>query len=338
MMWPALLLLAATSSAGPPLMAYAGSSPRPAECRSSADSGELWEQARGQAARRFCLLLARAYARLASAPGEALELARKAEALQPAAVEPRVVQGRAQLRLGDWDGAYTALASSVLQAGRPLGDVYALRELAVAAAQTGRLAEARSAYRSLVSRAGFIEEPAFAKRIALEAAPVLLQGNEADVSDAIVFLNEARRGVAVPGLSDLLVAELALCLDRAGKAEDAEIVLKELNGAWSLTRWFSERERVLLSKSLDHSGQALPKAEFNPLAPMLLEPELFAIIGYAAHITDPRLARTHLKAYLQAGGRAQDWARRQLQALGGESAPPAVPNASGGRGRNPARP
>jgi hypothetical protein len=321
-----VLLAAPAPSDGSALGTFAAASPRSLSCRpaSLSDEGRLWTQVRGGSTRRYCSLLAWGYARLVRAPQAALELAREASALSPAEVEPRVLEGRARLRLGQWDAAYAALAKSVTAKGRPLGDVLSLRELGVAAVATGELAQAVEVYRALVTRVGFSNDPTFARVSVLEAAAALMASGPAGLSDATLYLSDARRQPPVPGLDDLLTALLALSLDRAGKAEQVRILERELGGVWALERFQSARERARLAHASGAAPAELPPRQFSEREPMLAEGELHAAIACAAARTDPRLARVHFQAYLDGpGGKGpfRDWARERLAALGHAGAP-----------------
>ncbi|MGC4089304.1 MAG: hypothetical protein QM756_15735 [Polyangiaceae bacterium] len=209
-MLPALVLQVALLGAPAPapgavsLRTFAAASSRPTACRPALLGAEhgLWERTRGGVTERYCALLAFGYARLGSTPDAALALAREAEKLQPKLSEPRVLAGRALLRRGDFTGAYAALVGSVQQAGRPLGDVAALRELGVAAQLSSHHAEAAAAYRALVPRVAFTGDAALIRIATLEAASVLALEGPAGLSDAILYLSEAERAPSVPGLDD----------------------------------------------------------------------------------------------------------------------------------------
>ena len=91
-------LLAATSSGLEPssLRTLALSSQRPEVCRSSTfGDAELWSASRSSTARRYCLLLARGYARLALTPDEALSFGESAHSLLTNDAEAQVLMGRA---------------------------------------------------------------------------------------------------------------------------------------------------------------------------------------------------------------------------------------------------
>lgn len=310
------------------LVTFAGASPRPALCRpaSLSEDSQLWTRARGGTGRRYCLLLARGYAGLTRTPKAALELSREAGQLLPGEVEPRVLEGRALARLGEWDEAYAALDKSVAAKGRPLGDVMALRELGVAAVVSGRLARAVEVYRALVPRVGFTNDPTLTRVVALEAAAALMATGPAGLADATLYLSDARRQPPVPGLDDLTTALLALSLDRAGKSEQVRILERDVEGAWGLSRFETARDRARLALSASGSAEAssLPPREFAEREPVLADGELHAAIACLAARSDPRLARAELEAYLLSPGGAgpfRDWARERLAALGRAGAP-----------------
>lgn len=309
----ALLAAPARSPEVAALRAYAAASPRPAVCRPARllDENGLWERTRGGVVERYCALLASGYARLRSEPQRALELAQGAEKLNPGEPEARVLAGRASLRLRDFAAAYAALASSVADPRRPLGDVAALREFGVAAHVTGHLTEAAAAYRALVPRVEFTNDPVLIRLATLEAASVLARTGPEGIADAILYLSEARRLRSVPGLEDLSTALLASCLDRAGNHEQAQVLARELEGGFSLERFASQRDRERVSGSAlgGSTGAAQAPFEFSERVPTLAEGELHAAIGFVALRRDARLARAHLEAYSSLGGPYREWAR-----------------------------
>lgn len=315
---PTLLVLLGAQGVEPAaLSTYAAASPRPEICRKSsgADGSQLWGRARGGVTASYCESLAFGYARLTRSPESALELGRKAAALLPEPAEPRVLAGRALVRLGQWDAAYPLLLANATAKGRPLGDVAALRELGVAAMATGHLTEAAAAYRALVPRVAFTQDPLFTRLTVLEAAAALMALGPKGLPDAILYLSDARRAGPVPGLDDLTTALLALALDRAGKSDQAEVVTRELEGAWALERFETERDRKRLAATSPAGPEALPPIQFREREPVLSEGELLAAIAVVGARGDSRLARTALEAYLAgpAGqGSFRDWARARL--------------------------
>lgn len=316
----ALVFLGAPAVEPAELTTYASASPRPESCRRSVDGegSELWARARGGVTDSYCAALAFGYARLRKSPEAALELSRKAAALLPAPAEPRVLAGRALVRLGQWDAAYPLLLANVTAKGRPLGDVAALRELGVAAMATGHLNEAVAAYRALVPRVGFTKDPLFTRLAVLEAAATLMALGPSGLADATRYLSDARRTGPVPGLDDLTTALLALSLDRAAKSDQADVVVRELEGAWALERFVSEAGRARLAGTTSGAAAGAPLV-FRERQPLLVEDELLAAIGVVAARSDTQLARAALQAYLAGATSTRpfhDWAKAKLAALG----------------------
>jgi len=304
-----------------PLTTLSAASPRPAECRGApaGEDSELWSRTRGETTRRYCALLARGYARLDRAPAEALELAETASRLLPSRAEPRVLAGRARVRLGDWDAARALLEVNVSAPGRPLGDVGALRELAIALGVNGRPEQAALTYRLLVPRSEFAQDRLFARTVLLEAAVASMASGPRGLDEALLYLGDARQKAPVPGLSDLTTALFALALDRAGRREQVDVALAELPGVWALERFLSAAEHARLV-GLALPGASAPdsvEAAFSDARPHFVDGELSAALGVAGAPSDPRLARAHLTAYLAGpGGRGPwaDWARARLGA------------------------
>ena len=320
-------LLAATSSGLEPssLRTLALSSQRPGVCRSSSfGDAELWSASRGGTARRYCLLLARGYARLALTPAEALSFGESAHALLTDDAEAQVLMGRAALRLGEFPKAYALLSGHVRARSRPLGDLAALRELGVAALATSNLAQAAEAYRALMPRVSFSQAPSYSQTIALEAASALMATGPGGLADAALFLSEARRHPSPPGSEELLLALSALALEREGRREQSQALVAELSGPWSLERHLTARDRQRILAVTSGEPVALPPITFSPDAPQLAEGELHAAIAVAAFQRDPKLARLHLKAYLLASGEEGGfaaWARERASGVKRAKAP-----------------
>ncbi len=269
-------------------------------------------------AERYCALLGFGYARLTSAPKEALDFAEAASALYPEQPEPTVLAGRARLRMGEWEPAFAALSAAVGAKSRPLGDVAALREFGILAQLTSHLTAAAEAYRSLVPRVAFTEDPTLIRVSVIEAAAVLALNGAAGLADASLYLTDARRQPPVPGLDDLATAFLALCLDRAGSSDQAQVLIRATDLGWGLERFLTRRERARLGNGPEAAGAGTLPVEFFERAPVLVDGELHAAIAYAAFGRDPRLARAHLQAYLQTpGGKGpfKAWAEHLLATL-----------------------
>lgn len=304
------LALGAPDASRGVLATLAAASPRPAVCRvaSGADGSSLWARARKERTSRFCLALARGYAKLESDPQHALGLARDASKMLLAQVEPKVLEGRALLRLGESAAARSALAASVLAPGRPLGDLGSLRELGIASTLTGHTKEAADAYRVLLPRVDVISDRFTARILLLEGAAALLATGPNGTAEALVYLSEARRAEPVPGYQDLTLALLALALDRDGKTEQATAVLGELAGAWTLRRFLSERELASATGApLIPEAKAAERPALER-APVFADGDLHAVIALAALRTDPRLAGDHVAAFEQSPAGKGPWA------------------------------
>jgi hypothetical protein len=156
----------------------------------------------------------------------------------------------------------------------------------------------------------------------LEAAATLMALGPSGLADATRYLSDARRSGAVPGLDDLTTALLALSLDRAQKTDQAEVVLRELEGAWALERFVSEGGRARLAGTAPAAAGTPGKSlaiVFRERQPLLVEDELLAAIAVVAARSDARLSRAALEAYLAGTSRApafRDWAKAKLGALG----------------------
>ncbi|MFO7179373.1 MAG: tetratricopeptide repeat protein [Pseudomonadota bacterium] len=328
---PGLALLATVATSPPAdvrsLAGVAAQSPRPAVCRPTdpATTSALWSAVRGGTARPYCSLLARGMTRLDAAPEQALELAERAAALDVKDPAARVLEGRALLRLGDLDAARERLESVLLAPGAP-SDVRALRELGVAAIHLGRSATATAVYRRVVPRADFASDRYFRRTAVLEAASVLAATGPDGASEAETYLTEARRKAEVPGLEDLTHAFLALCLDRLGRRDQARVVLAGVTNPWGLERFASARDverlaRVVLpDQGLEASEQEVRAVMRRPELgmPVLWDGELHAALALAARSVDPKLARAHLRVYLDGPGRSgpwEPWARGLLRDL-----------------------
>lgn len=317
-----LLSLAVLGAPAPPtLPTLASASPRPRVCRLGAGSleSELWARVRRERAERFCVLLARGYVRLERQPAEAAALAREAGKILPNEAEPRVLLGRALLRMGELEAARDALVASVTAPGRPLGDVAGLRELGIALTLTGRLREAADAYRVLVPRIGFLEDRLLARVAVLEAAAAFMASSPEGAAEAALHLAEARQSEPVPGFQDLTIAMLAVALDRDGKSEQAMVLLEELAGPWSLEQFVTAAENARLVGVEEGPGASTREApSIGDRAPVLAEGEIHAAIGLAAFRKDPKLAAQHLRAFEKGpGGKGPwaAWARTRLAAL-----------------------
>jgi hypothetical protein len=214
----ALLLEVRSSLHDPGLSTAAQSSPRPRECRGSASGSEgLWGRLRGSDVERYCLFLARGYARLSETPGEALLAARAAEALVGPSPAVRVLSGRAQLRLDQPVPAYQQFASAEVADADAFRDPQALHDFARAASLARESAAALRLYRLLASRVALL--PGVRERVfsEVEAAAHVLAFSPGAEEEALGYLAQARREPL--GLSGLIDALRWLALEQSGRHE-----------------------------------------------------------------------------------------------------------------------
>jgi tetratricopeptide (TPR) repeat protein len=229
----ALVLVLAQASGG-------WAAPRPAEC-ASLDGGRasnLWERAKAPELRRYCDLLARGAARLATAPQQdaagaaaaavsrqVLDIADEADHAMPGKAGPDVLRGRALAKVGRWDDALKALREAKSRDERALDDPQSLLAWGRALARTGNAKDAQEAYRALLPRASVL---AAAERGAasIEAGLLAMEAGPQGLDEAIAILRQARRD-AQDAAQTLAVVALALALDRAGEADEARAALAE---------------------------------------------------------------------------------------------------------------
>lgn len=205
---------------------------RPSECgvTGKGRAANAWERAKEPNLRRYCDLVASGTAKLVgSGPLPLVEevprIADEADTLLPGRAAPRVLKGRALLRLGRPADALAALASAAQRDERALDDPVALLAWARANARTGRLAEAAKAYRAALPRTSALSAQ---DRVAasFEAGMAVMAEGPAAIDDAVAMLRQARRG-AEDAMHVASVAALALALDRAGQRDESRAVLAE---------------------------------------------------------------------------------------------------------------
>lgn len=211
-----LLLMAAEAS---DLTLPHGAASRPRACAPSAESarGEPalgarsaspWDRVRQQPLEPLCLALARAQIRLSREPGAALTAARQLTQDWPTRPEPRVLEARALLALGDAAQSFAAWqAAGALS--RELGleplsvhtlSAHALRDYAVAAALAGHVDVAADTYRRLVSLLDAWPDPRHVERLYLEAAWASLRRAPPAYDDALGYLSAAEARARSTGL------------------------------------------------------------------------------------------------------------------------------------------
>jgi hypothetical protein len=317
----ATFLVLAALDAQVEIPAAAAASPRPDSCRPRAGepAGGLWARTRPVAVKRYCVTLARGYARLASNPTQALALARSARTLAPGDAGAGLLEGRALLRLGYVADAWKRLEPFTVAGA--LDDAPSLHDVARAALAAGALDAAERTYRLLVPRAGLLGSSG-ARRVAyVEAASLLIARGERSLDEALGYLAEAR-AIPLSGDRDLVLGLTALALSRAGRTEQARAVARETDGPWDLEAEMSaaERQRVAdTSFGADTPPEPTPAAALAPRRVMLLDGELHAAIALLAEGRDAALRRAHWSAFLASAAGRGPWAEHAKQALAGRS-------------------
>lgn len=301
----ALALAAQLASSGPPptpiLVAAASASPRPAECAVGSVASRPWSLARRPGLAAYCGLLARGYARLERSPLLALALAEDAERALPRRAAPQVLAGRALAALGRHGDAYARFERARTLQPRSVDEPSALHDYAVSAQKTGHDAAARALYRSLVARAGLIEDASDRQRAYVEAAFSVMNEGASALPEAVGFLSEARRRGGLPGGQDLVIGALALALDRMGRAGEARGVVAEAAGHESLS---------LALERGDRPGR-------RPTLPVVREGELLSVVALLAEASDPAAARDAWTAFLASpAGKASPWRAHAEARLG----------------------
>jgi len=255
-----LLLLAAEAS---DLTLPYGEASRPRLCAPStaaargepalgARSASPWDRVRQQPVEQLCLTLARAQIRLARDPSGALASARQLARDWPGRPEPRVLEARALLALGDaaasfaaWQtargatgelphepgaestatpGASNASSSNTgsSQTSAPSAVVsgalsaHALRDYAVAAALSGHPDVAADTYRRLVSLLDAWPDPRHVQRLYLEAASASLRRTPPAFDEAVGYLSAVEARAHSTGLRAYAAGLHALLRARRG--------------------------------------------------------------------------------------------------------------------------
>ena len=244
-MTPAALLVAALLPGAPlaagssSLSAAAAASGRPPECSASSRRALLrgpsvWDRARAPTLQRYCDLVARAQAQLATSPEAAKKAAEEAELALPGRAAPQALLGRSLLALGMPGEAAAAFERARALEPRSLEEPAALHAYARVLLRTGKRDEALAAYRALVPRADLLGVAAERATVLLEAADASMAaaardaqpGKRPHLEETIAYLREARQR-AVSELAGNVGLLLALALDRAGDAAEADAALHE---------------------------------------------------------------------------------------------------------------
>jgi tetratricopeptide (TPR) repeat protein len=222
--------------AGGDLAGAAAASPRPPECRlgSARAAPALWSRARVPELGRFCDALARGYARLARSPQDAAAQAEQAERALPGRAATWVLRGRASFALGQYAASFRDLGRAWKASPHSLDAPGALHDLGRSALVTGHHPEALAAYRALVPRTALLDSETLRQRIYVEAAALAMSTGALGLNEALGYLGEARSVAGTPGFENLVLASLALTLDRQGRKKEAEGVLRELRGTFDV--------------------------------------------------------------------------------------------------------
>jgi tetratricopeptide (TPR) repeat protein len=303
----ALLVAVAPTFAAPEsdLVASAAVSGRPPECmpparaaagRDAGDPASIWRLARHPNLRRYCQLVARAHARLATDLEGARSAAAQAERLLPGRPAPSVVLARAALAAGKVDDALKSFDKALSIDPRAADHPLALLDLARARRRAGRLDDALSSYRVLVPRASLLPSRELRALVLLEAAHATMavaekaKDSAQHLDEALAYLREAARDPHHRVKLDIALS-LVLALDRAGRRTQADAVLAEQRG----TAAWTER---------NDAGYVANVNDIEALAALALERQ------------DPAKAAERWRSYLtKAEGSYRDAASARLERL-----------------------
>jgi len=173
------------------LTEIAGTSPRPVLCKGSGLRGATWQSAGAPRARSFCAELARGYAELASAPGQALQRGQRAALLMPGQAAATVLIARSHAARSEYSKAWDFFEQARSQRGFRLDDVSALHEYARAARLGGGGAAAASAYRQVLARVELHRDKLWMTSACIEAAFALSQEADGDQEQVLAHLHKA---------------------------------------------------------------------------------------------------------------------------------------------------
>ena len=324
---------ASSSSGGSSsLLAAAAASGRPRECMSSVRRAltagpSIWERARVPTLQRYCDLVARAHAELATSPEAAQNDARLADKALPGRAAPAVILARAALAMGALDESARAFERARTIDARSVEDPATMHDLARVLQRTGKRSDALAVYRALVPRIDLLGSIDRRVSVLLEAAHASMSasaeapgskvegGAPADrpkLDEAIAYLREARQRPATQLAGEVLLS-LVLALDRSGDRAQADAALSDAHRTGARVR----------TGGLDYLAD---------------EGDRLALEALALEVTDRAQAIKSWEAYLAGPGGKGAWAgaaRSRLEALrkgaGKAAAPAASKRASGGR-------
>ncbi|WP_231511588.1 tetratricopeptide repeat protein [Chondromyces apiculatus] len=293
------LSLPLAGSAGPSLTAAAAAAGRPPECslrtrRPLGRGPTVWERARIPSLQRYCDLIARAHAQLATDPRAARDAAVLAAKELPGHAAPAVVHARALLALGSATDAAPLFEQARKLDPRSVEDPSTMYDLARTLRLTGKHEDALVVYRALVPRLDLLGPADRRVATLLEAAHVAMAvaaappANAKDAKDeararldeAAAYLREAR--LRPPGqLTGDVLLSLALVLDRSG-------------------------DRALADAALDSASEV--GARTHASSYLVAEEDALALDALSLERSDPATASARWQAFLGGKGGKGPWA------------------------------
>jgi len=217
----------------PDLATAAAASRRPRECAPDHRNPgrpwhvNLWDSVRQPQLRRYCDLLGRAQARLASSPNVAREAAELADQILAGYAAPWVLRGRANVLLGDYRQAVRDFERARSVDPASIENPLTLVDFATALRRTGMQAEAIDAYRRLITTIGLLPSIESRTRVLLEAAALLMSTGASGLPEAVAVLRESVRQPLSRYEPDAY-AMLLLALDRAGSSDETAAIVEHL--------------------------------------------------------------------------------------------------------------
>lgn len=286
------LTLAYGESARPRVCVPSGAATSEATPRARGSSP--WDRVHQQPFEALCIGLARAQVRLSREPARALAAARELVLAWPGRAEPRVLEARALLGVGDATASFAAW-----QRARELGgeldadrvSAHALRDYAAAAALSGHPELAAEVYRRLVSLLDAWPDPREVQRLYLEAASAALRRSPPQFDEAEGYLAAAERGARSTGLRAYAAGLRALLLARRGGSSSDPSWL-DAPEVWHLVR-------LTRGAAVPRFWPRVPRHELHAIASMLVEPYSSVdaaeswdryVQGLSAGPTDPALS------------------------------------------------
>lgn len=262
---PAALLLSLSLASPAPvvagqtsLSAAAAASGRPKEClsgsrRALSQGPSVWERARVPTLQKYCDMLSRARAQLASNPELSKAAAAEADKALPGKAAPKVALARAALALGDLETAAAQFLAAKAIDPRSVEEPSTMHDLARVLRKTGKKEEALTVYRALVPRVDLLPMTERRVSVLLEAAHASMAAHAEEkdtagkaakaesalkaspLDEAIAYLREAKQRPPTL-LSNDVALSLVLALDRAGESEQADAALADAHRSGARVR------------------------------------------------------------------------------------------------------